>query len=225
MVHYEVQCACKAVFFTLTGEPPAHGYCHCRDCQTCTQQDVYPGLVFTDDALKIVSGQDRITAWSYRDADLRRCFCQVLSSLCVPEGSNIAHAPCASTSAHPPPPGHPPSYFPTPFPQPQQLIFLNKPRSPDPLFSLHRKVPCCCKCHAAVVALILLRQRVSPWQFAASPFTANYKHAPVQHSAAGWACTGSKGGSFAPQSRCSCLSVPGPENKSSAGLWLVAFQP
>ena len=76
---FMVQCPCKQVELRIQGEPLNQAYCHCKECQTFMQADVFFAVIYAHDQVEVVSGKDGITDFSVRDPKLLRVFCQVLS--------------------------------------------------------------------------------------------------------------------------------------------------
>jgi hypothetical protein len=68
---YTGTCFCGAVQFTVSGEPAAMGYCHCRSCRHWSAGPVNAFTLWKPDAVTITRGADKIgtyhkTPQSYR---------------------------------------------------------------------------------------------------------------------------------------------------------------
>jgi len=68
---YAGNCFCGAVQFTVSGEPAAMGYCHCRSCRHWSAGPVNAFTLWKPDAVKVTRGADKIgtyhkTPQSYR---------------------------------------------------------------------------------------------------------------------------------------------------------------
>ena len=68
---YAGTCFCGAVQFTVSGEPAAMGYCHCRSCRHWSAGPVNAFTLWKPDAVKVTRGADKIgtyhkTPQSYR---------------------------------------------------------------------------------------------------------------------------------------------------------------
>ncbi len=57
---YKGSCFCGAVQFTVTGEPAAMGYCHCKDCRLWSAGPVNAFTLWKPDQLKVTQGADKI---------------------------------------------------------------------------------------------------------------------------------------------------------------------
>jgi hypothetical protein len=57
---YKGSCFCGAVQFTVTGDPAAMGYCHCKDCRLWSAGPVNAFTLWKPDQLKVAKGADNI---------------------------------------------------------------------------------------------------------------------------------------------------------------------
>ena len=57
---YKGSCFCGTVQFTVTGEPAAMGYCHCKDCRLWSAGPVNAFTLWKPDQLKVTQGADKI---------------------------------------------------------------------------------------------------------------------------------------------------------------------
>jgi hypothetical protein len=72
---YKGSCFCGAVQFTVTGEPPSMGYCHCNSCR----QSAGPVNAFTlwqPESVKITSGEENIGTYNKTPQSYRK-WCKV----------------------------------------------------------------------------------------------------------------------------------------------------
>jgi hypothetical protein len=56
-------CNCGAVVLELTGPPLGASYCHCTRCQRRTGTAASANVAYPAQAVRIVSGEDRIRSW------------------------------------------------------------------------------------------------------------------------------------------------------------------
>ena len=68
---YKGSCFCRAVQFTVSGEPVAMGYCHCESCRHWSAAPVTAFSLWKPEAVKVTQGADLIgtynkTSRSYR---------------------------------------------------------------------------------------------------------------------------------------------------------------
>ena len=52
-------------------------YCHCQDCRKWHQATPHPAVIFPEECVTIVSGEDKIRNFSLRKKELVRSFCKV----------------------------------------------------------------------------------------------------------------------------------------------------
>jgi hypothetical protein len=57
---YKGSCFCGAVEFTVTGDPVAMGYCHCKDCRHWSAGPVNGFSLWKPDAVKVTKCADNI---------------------------------------------------------------------------------------------------------------------------------------------------------------------
>src|SRR4051812_35928848 len=57
---YKGQCFCGAVELTVTGDPAAAGYCHCKDCRKWSAGPVNAFTLWKTDQVKVTKGQDQL---------------------------------------------------------------------------------------------------------------------------------------------------------------------
>lgn len=57
MAIMNIACHCGSVKIKLTGNPVAHLYCHCGDCQRIAGAGCVPYLIFAQDAVEITEGE------------------------------------------------------------------------------------------------------------------------------------------------------------------------
>jgi hypothetical protein len=61
---YRGSCFCGAVQFTLSGEPAAMGYCHCKSCRQWSAGPVNAFTLWKPEALTVTEGADSIAAYN-----------------------------------------------------------------------------------------------------------------------------------------------------------------
>ncbi len=72
MTTHSGQCFCGAVQFTVSGEPAAMGYCHCRSCRHWSAGPVNAFSLWQPDALKITQGADNIGSYNKTPGSTRK---------------------------------------------------------------------------------------------------------------------------------------------------------
>jgi hypothetical protein len=61
---YAGSCFCGAVQFTVTGEPAAMGYCHCKDCRLWSAGPVNAFTLWKPDQFKVTTGAESIETYN-----------------------------------------------------------------------------------------------------------------------------------------------------------------
>jgi hypothetical protein len=61
---YSGSCFCGAVQLTVTGEPAAMGYCHCRSCQHWSAGPINAFSLWKPDAVKVTRGAENIDTYA-----------------------------------------------------------------------------------------------------------------------------------------------------------------
>ena len=56
MATMTIQCLCAEVSLELSGEPIAHVYCHCDDCQTAHSAAYVPIAMYPAEAVRVTRG-------------------------------------------------------------------------------------------------------------------------------------------------------------------------
>lgn len=69
---YNGSCFCGAVQLTVTGNPEAMGYCHCRSCRHWSAGPVNAFSLWKPDAVKITRGEDKIETYNKTPASSRK---------------------------------------------------------------------------------------------------------------------------------------------------------
>jgi hypothetical protein len=69
---YKGSCFCGAVQFTVTGDPAAMGYCHCKDCRLWSAGPVNAFTLWKPDQLKVTKGGDNIRTHSKTPRSTRK---------------------------------------------------------------------------------------------------------------------------------------------------------
>ena len=61
---YKGSCFCGAVELTVTGEPAAMGYCHCRSCRSWSAGPINAFTLWQPGAVQITKGADQILTYN-----------------------------------------------------------------------------------------------------------------------------------------------------------------
>jgi hypothetical protein len=69
---YKGSCFCGATQFTVTGEPAAMGYCHCKDCRLWSAGPVNAFTLWKPDRLKVTKGADNIRIYNKTPSSSRK---------------------------------------------------------------------------------------------------------------------------------------------------------
>jgi hypothetical protein len=72
---YSGSCFCGAVQLTVSGEPVAMGYCHCRSCRHWSAGPVNGFSLWKPDAVKVTRGADNIGTYA-KTPQSQRKWCQ-----------------------------------------------------------------------------------------------------------------------------------------------------
>jgi hypothetical protein len=67
----EIECLCGAIRVQLDGEPVAHFYCHCDDCQAVHGAPCIPVAMYRANAVKIIHGAP--STWKLRTTRRTTC--------------------------------------------------------------------------------------------------------------------------------------------------------
>jgi hypothetical protein len=73
---YTAQCFCGAVQLSLSGEPQAMGYCHCRSCRAWAAAPVNAFTLWKPEHVKVTRGADLIAEFRKTEKSHRQ-FCRV----------------------------------------------------------------------------------------------------------------------------------------------------
>jgi len=68
-------CFCGAVQFSVSGEPAATGYCHCKSCRHWAAAPVNAFSLWPPDMVRVLKGQDQIGAYNKPQLSYRK-FCK-----------------------------------------------------------------------------------------------------------------------------------------------------
>lgn len=71
---YRGSCFCGAVEFTVSGEPAAAGYCHCKSCRAWSAGPINAFSLWAPEALAVTKGSDRIGVFNKSPLSFRK-FC------------------------------------------------------------------------------------------------------------------------------------------------------
>lgn len=66
-----ISCHCGTVKIRLTGEPAAHLYCHCHDCQRIAGGAYVPYAIYPADAVEVIEG--KTMTWALSTNPRTRC--------------------------------------------------------------------------------------------------------------------------------------------------------
>jgi len=65
-------CFCGAVEVTVTGEPEAMGYCHCKSCRQWSAGPVNAFTLWKPEAVQVTRGADNLAAYNKTEHSLRK---------------------------------------------------------------------------------------------------------------------------------------------------------
>jgi len=71
---YEGQCFCGSVKITVSGEPEAMGYCHCRSCRSWSGDPVNGFTLWKPEDVRITKGPEHVATFN-KTAGSSRKFC------------------------------------------------------------------------------------------------------------------------------------------------------
>jgi len=69
---YAGSCFCGAVQFTVTGDPAAMGYCHCRSCRHWSAGPVNAFTLWKPNAVKVTRGAEHIGTYNKTPGSSRK---------------------------------------------------------------------------------------------------------------------------------------------------------
>ncbi|MBM4259426.1 MAG: GFA family protein [Deltaproteobacteria bacterium] len=72
MATYKGSCFCGAVEFTVTGDPAAMGYCHCKDCRHWSAGPVNGFSLWAPNAVKVTKGENNIATYNKTPNSFRK---------------------------------------------------------------------------------------------------------------------------------------------------------
>jgi len=64
-------CFCGAVKLTVTGEPAAQGYCHCRSCRSWSAGPINGFTLWAPDAIRIEKGAENLVTYKQTERSVR----------------------------------------------------------------------------------------------------------------------------------------------------------
>lgn len=67
-------CFCGTIQFEVSGEPNVMGYCHCTDCTIWAGAPVNAFSLWSPEAVKIITGEDKLGSFAKTEASHRK-FC------------------------------------------------------------------------------------------------------------------------------------------------------
>jgi hypothetical protein len=69
---YRGKCFCGSVEFTVTGDPVAMGYCHCRSCREWSGAPVSGWILYPRDSVKFDKGSGNVGSYRRTDRNVRK---------------------------------------------------------------------------------------------------------------------------------------------------------
>jgi hypothetical protein len=69
---YKGSCFCRAVQFTVSGQPAAMGYCHCESCRSWSAGPVNAFTLWKPEALRITQGAELIGTFNQTPRSSRK---------------------------------------------------------------------------------------------------------------------------------------------------------
>lgn len=76
-VSYKVECACKAVSFSVNHVPIAQNWCHCKDCRKWYQTSPMGCILIPEQAYQLIRGADNIGKFNLEKPEFDRFFCKL----------------------------------------------------------------------------------------------------------------------------------------------------
>ncbi|KAF9555069.1 hypothetical protein CPC08DRAFT_744319 [Agrocybe pediades] len=77
-------CLCKAVKYTVTGDPLTFRVCHCENCRKATGSAFMSNLFYNADNIRVVQGEDKLKHYAdpetWNGAPITRVFCSECGS-------------------------------------------------------------------------------------------------------------------------------------------------
>ena len=73
---YSVECDCKQVRITMTGEPRVRGFCHCEDCRDLLKIPYHAVTAWNPDQVEIDRGDDALSFYQHPALDMKRAYCR-----------------------------------------------------------------------------------------------------------------------------------------------------
>ena len=70
--HYEGNCFCGAVRFTVSGAPAGMGYCHCDSCRHWSASPVNAFTLWQPEAVKVTQGAEHIGTYNKTPKSYRK---------------------------------------------------------------------------------------------------------------------------------------------------------
>ena len=69
---YQGACLCGAVELTVSGDPEAMGYCHCRSCRSWSGGPVNAFTLWKPEAVKVTKGGSEVATYAKTEASHRQ---------------------------------------------------------------------------------------------------------------------------------------------------------
>ncbi len=76
MTKHKVHCDCGEVAITMEGLPKVHAFCHCEDCRELLQVPFHSVLVWDEDVVSFLKGEDNIIEFQHPTKRMKRIFCK-----------------------------------------------------------------------------------------------------------------------------------------------------
>ncbi len=73
---YYVECDCKNVSISMTGEPRVRGFCHCEDCRDLLKIPYHSVTAWNRDQVEIEAGADSLLEYQHPEKEMKRFFCK-----------------------------------------------------------------------------------------------------------------------------------------------------
>ncbi len=73
---YFVECDCKTVKISMTGEPRVRGFCHCEDCRELLKIPYHAVTAWNEDQVTVEQGADSLLSYQHPTLEMKRCFCK-----------------------------------------------------------------------------------------------------------------------------------------------------
>ena len=72
---YKASCFCGSVEIETSGAPTMMGYCHCKDCASCSASPITAATLWPQESVKVVKGEEHICTFNKTEHTYRK-FCR-----------------------------------------------------------------------------------------------------------------------------------------------------